>query len=93
MSMIKSNYQIDGSDLHPISNLLMEAKTPYHGHNGPIVNSLAPILVATNIPNLQNANVISNDIVNKIKKNLEQKAFMISKQQNVRFRGGGEKKK
>lgn len=74
MSMIKSNYQIESSDMHPISNLLMEAtaangpmKTPYqhHVHNAPLVGSLTPILVATNIPgvnNLQNVNpnAISN---------------------------------
>lgn len=67
MSMIKSNYQIDGPDLHPISNLLIETAAPKHQHhahhhhaaNGPLVNSLAPILVATNMPGV-NPNVISN---------------------------------
>ena len=59
--------------------------------NGQIIGSIVnPILVSANCPsskmnNLQNnsCSTISNDIVNKIKKNLEQKAFMISKQQNV----------
>lgn len=84
MSMIKSNYQIDGSDLHPISNLLMEAnaaavasssnfKIPFqqHQHNNnnssssPLVNSLTPILVATNnLQNVVNPNVISNGSFN-----------------------------
>ena len=54
-----------------------------------IVPSMNPILVSANCPptnKIQNnsCSAISNDIVNKIKKNLEQKAFMISKQQNVR---------
>ena len=54
-----------------------------------IVPSMNPILVSANCPptnKIQNnsCSAISNDIVNKIKKNLEQKAFMISKQQNVK---------
>lgn len=53
-----------------------------------IVPCMNPILVSANCPSnnkIQNnsCSAISNDIVNKIKKNLEQKAFMISKQQNV----------
>lgn len=78
--MIKSNYQIESGDLHPISNLLMEAnaaavgsnsnmKAPYHQYhsaaahnNNGVVNSLAPILVATN--NLQNGGATSNVISN-----------------------------
>ena len=51
MSMIKSNYQIESSDLHPISNLLMEAnaatvasnsnmmKTPYHQYHSSAHNN------------------------------------------------------
>ena len=50
MSMIKSNYQIESSDLHPISNLLMEAnaaavasnsnmKAPYHQYHSAAHNN------------------------------------------------------
>ena len=42
MSMIKSNYQIEGNDLHPISNLLMEANA---------VNAAAAAVAATSASN------------------------------------------
>jgi hypothetical protein len=79
MSMIKSNYQIDANDLHPIASLLMDTNnnnigkmhhTPNMHNSGPsasggcggVANSLAPILVATNMSAVQNqnANAISN---------------------------------
>ena len=47
-------------------------------------SNILPSSVSSSANGLREASsVITNDLVNKIKKNLEQKAFMISKQQSV----------
>jgi hypothetical protein len=87
MSMIKSNYLIDIKDTHQLANLNGNLAESNFVRNHPNQSSNHHLVLPSSCNTFQqnpNTSVITNDIVNKIKKNLEQKAFMISKQQNVK---------